>query len=415
MAYSELIKNFEKIRDYMRDFYVYGFRTRNDFDVKSARSYDNERRRVESWLSDYMSFRQDSNGKQIFLSVDSRSIPHNPLYKAYKAKSFTDKDIILHFYILDILMDGERLNAGEIAERVAVEYLDFFDTDIMPDDSTIRNKLKEYARIGLIKAEKHGKEIKYSRVESDIADARLLDAITFASEDNPVGVIGSFLLDKYEVVPDYFAFKHRYMLDALEQEILLQLLIARKNKECVEIEFKPGRNGASHVAKVFPIKIYVSTQNGKQYVMAYNYYSRRPKMYRLDHIYKVKTLEYEPKHEEYDSFGPKYAEHLWGTTDGWRRDREIDHVELTIHMEDDEDFIMNRVQREKRNASVELVDKNTILFKADVYDAQELVPWIRTFIGRIKKLESNNKTFVYNFYKDLKEMVSMYEVEDDDI
>ena len=26
MAYSELIKNFNKIRDYMRDFYVYGFK-----------------------------------------------------------------------------------------------------------------------------------------------------------------------------------------------------------------------------------------------------------------------------------------------------------------------------------------------------------------------------------------------------
>ena len=27
MAYSELIKNFERIRDYMREFYVYGFKT----------------------------------------------------------------------------------------------------------------------------------------------------------------------------------------------------------------------------------------------------------------------------------------------------------------------------------------------------------------------------------------------------
>ena len=25
MAYSELIKNFEKVRAYMREFYVYGF------------------------------------------------------------------------------------------------------------------------------------------------------------------------------------------------------------------------------------------------------------------------------------------------------------------------------------------------------------------------------------------------------
>lgn len=40
MAYSELIKNFNKIRDYMRDFYVYGFKSRDDYTKKSTRSYD---------------------------------------------------------------------------------------------------------------------------------------------------------------------------------------------------------------------------------------------------------------------------------------------------------------------------------------------------------------------------------------
>ena len=45
-SYSELIKNFEKIRAYMRDFYVYGFESRDDYQSKSARSYDDERRRL---------------------------------------------------------------------------------------------------------------------------------------------------------------------------------------------------------------------------------------------------------------------------------------------------------------------------------------------------------------------------------
>ena len=63
MAYSELIKSFEKIRWYMREFYVYGFKSRDQYDHKSARSYDNERRRIESWLGDYVEFRQDNGGK----------------------------------------------------------------------------------------------------------------------------------------------------------------------------------------------------------------------------------------------------------------------------------------------------------------------------------------------------------------
>lgn len=39
MAYNELIKNFEKVRAYMREFYVYGFKSRTEYDAKSARSY----------------------------------------------------------------------------------------------------------------------------------------------------------------------------------------------------------------------------------------------------------------------------------------------------------------------------------------------------------------------------------------
>ena len=62
MAYSELIKNFNRIRSYMRSFYVYGFRRRGEFDEKSARVYDDERRRVESWLGEYMACVRYSDG-----------------------------------------------------------------------------------------------------------------------------------------------------------------------------------------------------------------------------------------------------------------------------------------------------------------------------------------------------------------
>ena len=55
MAYSELIKNFDNIREYLRDFFVYGFHTRDEFSAKSARSYDNERRRIENYLDGWVS------------------------------------------------------------------------------------------------------------------------------------------------------------------------------------------------------------------------------------------------------------------------------------------------------------------------------------------------------------------------
>ena len=83
MAYSELIKNFNRTRDYMREFYIYGFKSREEYNKKSLCSYDDERRRMESWLGDSMQFLQTSEGKNVFISIDSRVSKHNPLYKAW--------------------------------------------------------------------------------------------------------------------------------------------------------------------------------------------------------------------------------------------------------------------------------------------------------------------------------------------
>ena len=65
MAYSELIKDINRIRPYIRDFYVFGLYTRTEYATRygiSPRSYDNECRRVESWLQGYLDFYQNSSG-----------------------------------------------------------------------------------------------------------------------------------------------------------------------------------------------------------------------------------------------------------------------------------------------------------------------------------------------------------------
>ena len=81
MVYNELVKNFKYIRDYMREFYVCGFKSRDEFAGKIVRLYDDEHCRLESWLGDYMQFYQTTEGKIVFLSIDSRLMKHNPLLK----------------------------------------------------------------------------------------------------------------------------------------------------------------------------------------------------------------------------------------------------------------------------------------------------------------------------------------------
>ncbi len=52
--FKELIKSFARSREYIRGFFIYGFKTRDGFTDKSRRTYDNERRRIESWLWKYI-------------------------------------------------------------------------------------------------------------------------------------------------------------------------------------------------------------------------------------------------------------------------------------------------------------------------------------------------------------------------
>ena len=55
----------------------------------------------------------------------------------------------------------------------------------------------------------------------------------------------------------------------------------------------------------------------------------------------------------------------------------------------------------------------TCRFIADVYDASEMLPWIRTFIGRIVDLQCNNKFVVKTFNDDLRHMEAIYGGETD--
>ena len=98
-----------------------------------------------------MRFTQTPEGKNVFLSVDSRVTRKNPFYKAWKAKSFTDGDITLHFAIFDVLYDPEtKMTLTELIEEIDQR----LSSRMAFDESTLRKKLKEYAEEGIIRMEK---------------------------------------------------------------------------------------------------------------------------------------------------------------------------------------------------------------------------------------------------------------------
>ena len=409
-SHSELIKNFEKIRAHMRDFYVYGFKSRDDYQKKSARSYDDERRRLESWLGDHMSFVRTPEGKNVFISIDSRTIRHNPLYNAWKAKSFTDGDITLHFILFDILHDPDlKRTVAELLQEIDTKYLAGFETPMMFDESTIRKKLKEYCEAGIIVAEKEGRKVYYRRTDNtDITD--LNDVLHYFSEVAPCGVIGSFILDKEESDTDAFTFKHHYITGAIDSGVLAALFTAMQEKRAVTLSNMSRKKDMPRRNRIIPLRVLISVQNGRHHLFAYLPDYNSFTSYRIDYLSNVKLEDPTPRFDELRSELDRMQSQMWGVSvkrSKWGNDH-LEHVEFTIKVEDNEEYIVKRLEREKRIGTVEKLDENTYRFSADVYDTSEMIPWIRTFICRIIKMNFSNRTVENQFKKDLQAMYRMY-------
>lgn len=471
MPYQELVKNFERIRSYMREFYVYGFKSRSEFDAKSARSYDDERRRIESWLGGYMRFAHTAEGKSVFLSVDNRVTQHNPFYKAWKAKSFTDKDITLHFILFDILhMPEIRLTLQELIEQIDRDYLSAFETPMTFDESTVRKKLKEYADEGLIVCEKQGRQVLYGRA-AGIPLAGLGDLLDYFSEAAPCGVVGSYLLDqlalaenpeeksethlkknpeakpdenpdeKSEANPDenpamkpeanpamkpeenpernppmspearedIFSFKHHYITGTLDSGVLAVLFCAMREKRYILADNFGRHARGPQRRRLVPLRVYSSVQNGRRHLLAYNEEKNQLFAYRLDYL---KNVRMDAVCGRFDALRQKLdmlEQHMWGVNCRWST-KHLEHVAFTVRVGYGEEYIVHRLEREKRCGTVEQIDETHYRFSADVFDTMELVPWIRTLTGRITQLDFSNRTVENLLRQDLKEMYRMYGV-----
>ena len=416
-SYSELIKSFEKIRAYMRDFYVYGFKSRDGYQTKSARSYEDERRRIESWLGDHMSFVRTPEGKNVFISIDSRTIRHNPLYKAWKAKSFTDGDITLHFILFDILYaPSVKRTVSELLSEMDEKYLSDFETPMTFDESTVRKKLREYVGSGLIVAEKEGKKVYYRRTEDTDVSA-LNDVLHYFSEVAPCGVIGSFILDKEKADTEAFTFKHHYITGAIDSGVLAALFTAMREKRAVTVTNMSRRADLPKQNRIVPLRVFISVQNGRQHLLAYLPDYNTFYAYRVDYLSNIKPEEPTPRFDELRAELDRMQSKMWGVSikRNNRHGERREHVEFTVRIEDGEDYIIRRLEREKRVGTVEKLDEHTYRFSADVYDSAEMKPWIRTFICRIVKMNFSNRTVENDFKKDLEEMYRIYGVGKEEI
>lgn len=452
--FQELIKNFDRIRDYMRQFYIYGFKARTEFDGKSARTYDNERRRIESWLADYTRADYTSKGKHVYINVDSKEIPQNPLYTAWKSKSFTDNDLMLHFFILDQMIEdgnenagmakaGEEqvgaaqndaaqaeaaqteaaqagaanpespspggLTAGELCDRICADY------GVVFDSQTVRLKLKEYESLGLLSAWKDKKQLRYrlapllppETAGPSPAWDRLIMAVKFFQGVAPFGVVGSTILDREETDNEYFQFKHHFIVHTLEDGVLSDVLAAMKQGRAISFTNRSGRTGNVSQSRGLPLKIFVSTRTGRRYVCLYQENTRRFTNMRLDSMSDVTPLEIHSDYSRKQDLLKRNLDRLWGVSfSGSGRLEEI-CIKFYVN-ESTEAYVLDRLYREGRGGEIQRIRENEYLYSGAFFDTNEMLSWVKTFTGRILDIQGSNRFAVAKITYDWEKMYEMY-------
>ena len=405
--FQELIKNFDRIRDYMRQFYIYGFKVRNDFQDKSPRTYDNERRRIESWLADYTQSDYTPKGKHVYINVDSKTISQNPLYAAWKSKSFTDNDLMLHFFILDLLHAvPEGMTAASLCDEISRSY------GVVFDSQTVRLKLKEYENLGILRSGKSGRNLVYSLVPrlpvDDAAWSHLMDAMEFFQEAAPFGFIGSTILDREDRCNSLFQFKHHFIVHTLEDGVLAHILTAIHDRRMITYENKSSRSNAVSTHTCVPLKILVSTQTGRRYLCLYHPELRRFSNARLDSIQKVVSGEPYEAYSKVLSDLEQNQGKCWGVSFGNGRNR-LQEVCIKLRIDEEkEPYILNRLYREGRGGQVMKIRENEYLYSGMFFDTNEMLSWIKTFTGRILDIQGTDQFSIAKITHDWEKMYQMY-------
>jgi hypothetical protein len=409
-GFTELIKNFEKIRDFTRDFFVYGFKSRNDYNKLSARSYDNERRRIESYLNELIVKNQDNRGKTISISSNTIAKTSNPLFKIWQTKSFTKNDCFLHFVILDILSMHESFNVAEITERISECYITESNANEPIDTMTIRNKLNEYTKLGILESTKRGKTLYYSLVSDTLSSINsdtlenLNSALSFYKNVMPAGFIGHSINN---INDGHFIYKQIFFSQILDDDILLQILRAIDNKQIVTLTMVGSRSNLNRKATFVPLKVLVNTKTGRRYIAVYNIGNKRFSTIRLDYI---KDVIFGDAHPEYCSICTEHELRMKNSFSITHQNTEkLHNVKMLLNIDEaTEQYMLERIRREGKHGIVTKIDNNLFEYNIDVADTTEMVPWLRTFIGRIVKLEGSENHVISQFKRDINSMASLY-------
>ena len=416
---SLMIRDYENIRRILREIYIYGCFTKDDYIEMgfSGRKIDKEQQRISAYLPDKFIKKRRINKKVIqYCRYNISDSTKNYLAETYRNKSFTMRDLLSYFYILQILGDGQKRTLQEILDEMP-----FNNAEVEFTKDNLRVKLDELLENQFLQTERDDRNVRYL-VADDIwdsfSDNELLEILTyleFIKNVSPIEMPYYFLQRKLKLYmfserkiaadsKSPFQFKHNHIFNALDNDILIECLSAIQDKSSLIIE----KDGGKKAITALPIKVIHDSTYGRQYLMFYNVGRRRVNGIRIDHIKKVQVGDPLTKEElEIIEVNYDFDDYCWNMSSINEAPQEV--IVRFYFDEKKEAFILNRIAREGHNGTISKLEAGVYEYRISLRDPKEIIPWVRSFGERAQVISSGDFEIEKTIEADWEKAVNKYE------
>ena len=258
-----------------------------------------------------------------------------------------------------------------------------------------KNTLFDLEKLGIVESKKFKKSYCYklkdnmlNNILKDIKENDFCNMINFFSETTVLGVVGTFINNRIGNKKNIFSYKHKYFYNTLNDYNICDLLCAIKNNLWIKVFYRNGINLISQSFVCYPIEIRQSTYNGRQHLICYNPEFRSVTSIRIDFIDRIVKTDFHENHSAEIENAIESTKYLWGVgyndfVNGNVKGKiKVHNVSIKLKVEDNEEYIFNRVVRESRLGKFS-IEKNILTFTATVTQPIEMYSWIKTFAKRI--------------------------------
>lgn len=416
---SLMIRDYENIRQILREIYIFGCFTKEDY-VKmgfSSRKVDKEQQRIAVYLPEKFIKKRRVNKKVIlYCHYNISDSAGSYLAETYRNKSFTMLDILSYFYVLQLLGDGKERTLQEILDEMPYD-----NAEIEFTKDNMRVKLDELVENRFVRIHRDDRNVRYL-ISDDIwegfSDDELLEILTyleFIKNVSPVEMPCYFLQRRLKLYlfaerkikceeESPFQFKHNHIFNSLDNDILIQCLEAIHEKVSLTIEM----DGGKELDEVLPIKVIHDTTYGRQYLMFYREDLQVVNAVRIDRIKAVQECAPLTAGEEAVVEQQRHFDDYCWNISGINDDPQEVVAEFYFD-EQKEGFILNRLHREGHGGTITRLRDGVFEYRISLRDPKEIIPWIRSFGERAKVISSGSFRIEDTIRADWEKAVKKYE------